>query len=142
MKYLFAVIAGLCMTFQGVFNTRLSEKIGLWETNVFVQGTALIFTFIMMIILGDGSFKDITNAKKLYLTGGIFGTIIILTVMLSIEATSPTVAIGVILISQLTSAGIIDAFGWFGTEVVEFTIFKYIGLGLMISGIVLFNFIK
>ena len=142
MKYLFAVIAGVCMTFQGIFNTRLSEKIGLWETNVFVQGTALVFTFIMMMILGDGSFKDITSAKKLYLTGGIFGTIIILTVMLSIEASSPTVAIGVILISQLTSAGIIDAFGWFGTEVIEFTLFKYIGLGLMISGIILFNFIK
>ncbi|WBW97701.1 DMT family transporter [Oceanirhabdus sp. W0125-5] len=142
MKFIFAVIAGLCMTFQGVFNTRLSEKIGLWETNVFVQGTALVLTFIIMMIFGDGNLKDITDAKKLYLTGGIFGAIIIFTVMLSIEALNPTIAIGIILISQLTSAGIIEAFGWFGTEATHFTIYKYIGVGLMLSGIALFNFTK
>ena len=34
---IFAIIAGTAMSLQGVFNTRLSEKIGLFESNVFVQ---------------------------------------------------------------------------------------------------------
>ena len=37
-----AIISGIAMSVQGVFNTRLGEKIGVWETNVFVQGSALI----------------------------------------------------------------------------------------------------
>ena len=36
-----AIISGIAMSVQGVFNTRLGEKIGVWETNVFVQGSAL-----------------------------------------------------------------------------------------------------
>ena len=31
--FLFAVIAGAAMSVQGVMNTRLSEKIGLYESN-------------------------------------------------------------------------------------------------------------
>ena len=30
------------MSFQGVMNTRLGDKVGVLETNVFVQGTGLV----------------------------------------------------------------------------------------------------
>lgn len=142
MKYIIAIIAGLCMTFQGVFNTRLSEKVGLWEANTFVQGTAFIFTLIMLFILGKGSFSELPSCNKIYLTGGFLGMIIILTVMLSFEALNPTVAVGVILVSQLTSAGLVDAFGLFDSELIQFSIFKIGGFLLMLSGIILFSISK
>ena len=41
-----SIIAGVCMSFQGVFNTRLSDKIGTWGTNVLVQGIGLAVTSI------------------------------------------------------------------------------------------------
>ena len=46
-----AIISGIAMSVQGVFNTRLGEKIGVWETNVFVQGSALILTLSLIHIL-------------------------------------------------------------------------------------------
>ena len=43
-----AIISGISMSLQGVFNTRLSEKIGTWETNTFVQATGLILSLIIL----------------------------------------------------------------------------------------------
>lgn len=136
---IFAVIAGAAMSIQGVMNTRLSEKIGLYESNLWVQGTAFVLSAIAFFILGKGNFKEIGSLNKLYLFGGALGIIITVTVMLSIGKLSPTVAIGTILISQLTVAALIDAFGLMDSDTVPFLWNKYIGLILMIGGMILFK---
>ena len=59
--------------------------------------------------------------------------------MLGIGGLSPTVSISVILVSQLLVAAIIDAFGWFGTQKATFALPQYIGLALMIGGILVFK---
>lgn len=136
---IFSIIAGIAMSFQGVFNTRLGEKIGTWETNVFVQGTGLIVTLIALLISGNGSFKNLREANKLYLTGGILGVIIIYTVMMGIKSLGPTCSIATILVAQLTAAAIIDAFGLFDSTQIKFGITKIIGVGIMIIGIIVFK---
>lgn len=142
MGFITAIISGICMTFQGVFNTRASETAGLWETNVFVQGTALIVTLIIMLIFGKGDFKALKDVNKLYLTGGILGSVIIYTVMVSMAALSPALAVATILIAQLLSASLVDGFGLFGTDVIKFTWMKFGGLILMIGGLILFKIEK
>ncbi|GAB1476976.1 DMT family transporter [Bacillota bacterium] len=137
--YLMSAIAGAAMSFQGVINTRLSEKIGLYESNVFAQATALAFGLIAMWIMGKGSFSELAGTSKIYWTGGLFGTVIIITVMLAIGNLSPTRAIAVILISQLLAAAVIDAFGWLGADKVPFTWNKWLGLSLMIAGVISFK---
>ncbi len=139
LAIIYAIISGISMTLQGVFNTRLEEKVGTWETNVIVQGTALIFTLIILMFFGKGDFKAIKEVNKLYLLGGILGVIIIFTVMKSIGAMGATLGIGVILIAQLASAGLVDAFGLFGTERVSFGVREFIGIGVMIIGIIIFK---
>ena len=59
--------------------------------------------------------------------------------MLGIGRLSPTCAITIILISQLLSAALIDAFGLLGSEKVPFLWNKYVGLALMIGGVVAFK---
>ena len=135
----FAIIAGAAMSIQGVFNTRLSEKIGLYESNTFVQLTAFVLSLIIMFIFGKGNFLEIANVNKLYLTGGIIGVIITVTVMLSIGNLSPTIAISIILISQLICASLIDMFGLFDSKQISFHISKLIGVALMIGGVIIFK---
>ena len=142
MSILWSVIAGAAMSLQGVINTRLSEKTGLFESNVFVQGTAFIFAVIVMLIFGKGDITKITSVNPIYLTGGLLGIIITVTVMLGIGSLSPAVSISIILISQLTVAAIIDAFGILGTEKAAFGLTKYIGRALMIGGMLLFKLNK
>jgi transporter family-2 protein len=136
---IFSIIAGICMSLQGVFNTRASEKIGLWETNVLVQGSGLILTLIILLIVGNGNFKAIKEVNKLYLLGGILGSIIIFSVMQGITKLGPTYSIATILVAQLLAAGLIDSFGIFGANQVKFTLSKFIGVGTMIAGIVIFK---
>ena len=127
------------MSLQGVFNTRVSEKMGLWETNVFVQGTGFILTLIVVLIIGNGDFKAIKEVNKLYLLGGALGAVIIFTVMQGITHMGPTLCIATILVAQLLAAALIDAFGIFGTVQCKFTLSKYIGVAIMILGILIFQ---
>ncbi len=137
--FLFSIIAGAAMSIQGVFNTRLSEKIGLYESNVFVQGTAFLLSIVAVLIMGKGGFKEIFSVEKYYLIGGVLGLVITVTVMLSIKGLSPTIAISTILISQLLVAALIDAFGLFGSEKVAFGWTKYVGIAMMIGGVLVFK---
>jgi bacterial/archaeal transporter family-2 protein len=136
---IFSITAGIFMSLQGVFNTRLSQKIGLWETNFIVQASGFLLTTIALLIVGSGSFKNARTANKIYYLGGVIGVIIIYSVMKGIESLGPTCSITVILIAQLTSAGIIDAFGLFGSESIKFGITKIIGILIMITGIMIFK---
>ena len=139
MGIIFSIIAGAAMSFQGVINTRLGEKIGLYEANAYIQGTAFILAIIAMLLLGKGNIREILSADKIYLTGGILGLIITITVMLGIKDLSPLISISIILISQLTVAAVIDAFGLLGTEKVAIGFTKIIGFVLMVAGVVLFK---
>ena len=139
MGFVFAILAGAAMSVQGVMNTRLSEKLGLYESNAWVQGTAFVLSLLAMWIWGKGSYRELGQTPKVYLLGGALGLVITLTVMLAIGRLSPTVAISTILIAQLLVAAIIDAFGWLGAERVAFHWNKFAGMALMIGGVVLFK---
>ncbi len=135
-----AIIAGAAMSVQGVMNTRLSEGIGLYESNAFVQGTAFAFSLIACLIAGNGSFKAIAEVNKLYLFGGLLGLVITVTVMISMQKLTPVTSVSVILIAQLLTAAVIDALGIMGTDKMAFGWNKYVGLGVMIAGMLLFKF--
>lgn len=140
MQYiLFSVLAGAAMSVQGVMNTGLSEKIGLFESNAFVQGTAFLLSLIVMFIFGKGSFGNFFETKPVFWLGGVLGILITVFVMLAMKNSSPTIAVSIILIAQLTVAAVIDAFGLMDTPKVPFHWTKYVGLGFMILGVILFK---
>ena len=139
LSVIWSIIAGAAMSFQGVLNTGLSKKIGLFESNAFVQGTAFILSLVVMLMFGNGSLREIMSVKKVYLLGGAIGVLITVTVMLAIKGLSPTVAISIILISQLVTAAIIDFFGLFGAEKIQFHFTHIIGVLLMTAGIIVFK---
>lgn len=134
-----SLLAGLFMSVQGVFNTRLSEKIGLWETNTIVQGIGFALTLVIMIFIGKGDIKNISTANKLYLLGGPLGAAIIFTVMCGMSKLGPTYAVSAILIAQLVSAALIEAFGLFDSNKSHFGMGKIIGAAIMLIGIIVFE---
>ena len=62
MGIIFSALAGAAMSLKGVINTRLNSKIGLWEANAFVQGTAFLLSLIAAFVFGKGNFKDIVDS--------------------------------------------------------------------------------
>lgn len=136
---IFSIVAGMAMSVQGVMNTRLGEGIGNMEANAFVQGTAFALALAVLIFWRQGSFTALGQVNKLYWLGGVLGIVITLTVMLGIKSLGTTLAISIILISQLLVAAVIDAFGLMGSEKVAFGWSKYVGLALMTGGMLLFK---
>lgn len=136
---IFAIVAGVAMSFQGVFNTRLGAKIGCWQTNLIVQGSAFLITLVVVLFVRDGNLKNLKDINKLYFLGGALGVIIIFTVMKGIELLGATYAISTILVAQLTAAALIDALGLFDTNQVRFGTTKIIGVIIMVIGIIIFK---
>ena len=134
-----AIISGIAMSIQGVFNTRLGEKIGVWETTLLVQAIALMVSIVIFFFLRDGSYAYLRNSNKMYLLGGVLGVVITFTVIKSVSSMGPALGIGIILISQLLSAALIDAFGLFGSERIKFSLNHFLGIAIMIIGIVIFK---
>ncbi|CAB1254946.1 DMT family transporter [Clostridium sp. MT-14] len=132
---LYSIIAGISMSIQGVFNTRLSEKIGLWATNTIVQGVGFIITLIIVLSSGKENWGNINCCKKLYFLGGVFGVIITFTVMQGIKSLGTTHSISIILVSQLLAAALIDFWGLFDSQKINFTFNKIAGIIIMIIGI-------
>ena len=137
LGFLCALIAGAAMSIQGVMNTRLGDKVGVLETNALVQGVGFLLALVIVFFFGKGNIRLIGQAPWYSWLGGVIAPIITVTVMLSIKGLSPTVAISAILLSQLTVAALIDAFGWLGSDKLPFTWQKYVGVGLMAAGVVM-----
>lgn len=142
LGFIYSIVSGIFMSIQGVFNTRLSEKIGLWETNTLVQGVGFLITLVIMFFAGEGSIKNISSVNKLYLLAAPLGVGITLTVMCGIGKLGPAYATSAILIAQLLFSGIIEGFGLFGTEKTQFEFTKILGFIILIIGILVFKWEK
>ena len=137
LGFLYALIAGAAMSFQGVMNTRLGDKVGVLETNALVQLIGFVLALIIALFFGKGDIRQLGQAPWYAYLGGVLAPVITVTVMLAIAGLSPTVAISTILLSQLTIAALIDAFGWLGAEKLPFTWQKLLGVALMVGGVLL-----
>lgn len=136
---IFSILAGIFVSLQSVFNTRVSDKVGLFETTVIVHVTGLIVAIAAMVLWGDGSLKRIGEVNKLYLLGGAFGVIIIYSVMRGISLLGATFSVSILLVTQLIVATTIDIFGLFDSPQIKFDFTKPLGILIMIAGIVVFK---
>ncbi len=137
---LLALLAGLLMSVQGVFNTRVMDSSNMWATNSWVHLTAFIVSISVWFFAGRENLLSVLHVgNKLYLFGGVIGAFITFTVIRSISSLGPAYATMLILFAQLLIACAIEFFGLFGTEKVCFEWSKIIGAVLMITGIIVFQ---
>lgn len=137
LGFVYALAAGAAMSFQGVMNTRMGDRIGVLETSAWVQLTGFLLALAAALIFGRGQWQQFVGAPWYAYLGGVLAPVITVTVMLAIAGLSPTIAISTILLSQLTVAALIDAFGLMGAERLPFTWQRIVGIGLMAAGVVM-----
>ncbi|MBR3807373.1 MAG: DMT family transporter [Lachnospiraceae bacterium] len=135
-----AILSGICMSVQGVFNTEVTKQSGIWVTNVFVQASAMLLCFIIWAVTDRSSFEGLLRVEPKYmLLGGAIGAVITYTVIKSMDALGPARAVMCIVIAQLVAAYVIELFGWFGVDKQPFEWRKVIGMAVAIAGIVVFK---
>ncbi len=138
--FLIAVISGLLMSVQGVFNTQVTKTTGMWVANAFVQFTAFLVCIAIWAISDRTSFGTLLKVEPRYmLIGGILGAGITYTVIKAMDMMGPAKAVMMIVTAQILAAYLIELFGLFGVEKQPFSRRKVIGILLAAGGIILFK---
>lgn len=140
MGIIIALLSGALMSVQGVFNTEVTKTTSIWVSNSFVQFTALIVCLLAWLFTGRDSFMKLTMVQPKYeLLGGIIGAFITFTVIQSMSKLGPAKATMLIVIAQLIISYVIEIFGIFGVDKVEFELRKFIGMVIAIIGVIIFK---
>ncbi|WP_046227628.1 DMT family transporter [Paenibacillus dauci] len=134
---LFALLGGACITLQGVANNRISQDIGTWQAATITQLTGFILAALVLLIVRDGSWQGFKQVKPLYLFGGALASIIIYSEVMAIQYVGVTLTVSALLIAQLCVTFLIDLRGWFGVVRQKMTMPQFIGILMMIGGVII-----
>ncbi|WNB92758.1 DMT family transporter [Bacillus sp. NEB1478] len=137
---LFAFFGGAFITLQGVANSRISQDIGSWQAAMITQLTGFIMAFTILMILRDKKWRNFKQVKPLYLIGGSFGAIVVYSNITAIYHIGVTLTISGLLIAQLCLTFLIDSKGWFGVSKQKMRMPQFIGMGMMITGVIILSF--
>ena len=140
---LVALISGALMSIQGVFNTEVTKQTSLWVSTGWVQLSAFAVCVLAWIFTGRDSIAALWQVENKYtLLGGVIGAFITITVIQSMGSLGPARAAMLIVISQLAVAYVIELFGLFGVEKVDFEWRRLLCMAIAIVGIVIFKWEK
>ncbi len=130
---LLAAGAGILMAIQGSINGALSKVIGTLEANFILHAIGLIIIVVMLFIfnMGKGDLNMVSRAPWYLYLGGAINVAIIFMVMVSIAKSGAGMATTAIITGQLAMALVIDQFGLFGLDKVDFSWTRGLGLVLM-----------
>ncbi|WP_368907443.1 DMT family transporter, partial [Bacillus wiedmannii] len=134
-----AILAGILISLQSVFNTKVNENVGQWLTTTCVLGIGLISSVLFYIITEKSISVNFHTTNYLFYVSGLFGIGLIICIMGAIKSLGPAYTVLISLITQLVVALCIDTFGLFGMESIPLQINKLVGIGLLIIGIGIFK---
>ncbi|MDF9611133.1 DMT family transporter [Bacillus cereus] len=134
-----AILAGVLISLQSVFNTKVNENVGQWLTTACVLGIGLISSILFYIITENSISIKVYTTNYLFYVSGLFGIGLIICIMIAIKNLGPAYTVLISLITQLVVALSIDTFGLFGMESVPLQINKLVGIGLLIFGVGIFK---
>ncbi len=134
-----AILAGILISLQSVFNAKVNENVGQWLTTTCVLGIGLISSILFYIITENSINIKVYTTNYLFYVSGLFGIGLIICIMGAIKSLGPAYTVLISLITQLVVALSIDTFGLFGMEIVPLQINKLVGIGLLIFGVGIFK---
>ncbi|WP_379152598.1 DMT family transporter [Paenibacillus sp. sgz5001063] len=137
---IFAFIAGACITLQGVANARISQDIGTWQAATITQFIGFLMALMILLFVRDAKKQGFKQVKPLYLLGGALAAFIIFSEVTAIQGIGVTLTISALLIAQLCLTFVIDIKGWFGVMKQKMRLPQFIGIGMMIVGVVILKF--
>ncbi len=139
---LVAVLIGICIATQGVFNTNVGQSTGMFEA-AFISITVTFLTITtVMLIFGKGDLTQFAQVPKYYLLAGVMGATIVTLTIFAIRTLGPATAISIFVAVQLSVSVIFEHFGLFKVPVTPISLMRVLGICLLIVGAALIKGIK
>lgn len=134
-----AILAGSLVGLQNIFNNKVNERAGSWTTTTLVLGLGFLASFIIGLLLEGKQLFDLENMQPWYWFSGCIGVGVVTCLVQGVKLLGPTYAISIALASQLIFAVLFDSLGLFGLDKVPFTSKQFIGVLVIICGMILFK---
>ncbi|WP_438432649.1 DMT family transporter [Gorillibacterium sp. sgz500922] len=136
---LLAFMAGSLVSLQNIFNSKMNEHNGSWTTTAVVLGLGFAASTALGLLLNGNGFWTFGHLKLWYPFSGLFGIGVVVCLVRAMRLAGPTLAVSLVMTSQLTLALILDSVGAFGLERVPFQTNKLIGVLILIAGVAVFQ---
>lgn len=135
LPFIVAAISGIAMAIQGTLNSVLAQKTSLMAATLAVHVIGSIIALLAALVLCVPLLSTGWLSVPWYLyLGGILSVIIIGLVAISIPKIGVCNATTAIIIGQVSTAVLIDHFGWFGVERLPWSSWQLLGIALFAAG--------
>jgi transporter family-2 protein len=144
MYYFFLLLAfliGVTNTFQSGVNSQL--RVATQNpilSSIISFATGLCLLLVCYLFFNKESVPTLDTLKSISWwkwLGGVFGAFYVLTVILIVKEIGPANLLCLIIAGQLIAGVLIDHFGWVGFAVHSINVWRVLGIGLIIGGVVL-----
>ncbi|WP_137790173.1 DMT family transporter [Bacillus sp. E(2018)] len=137
---LFAILAGVLVGLQNIFNTRVNDHAGTWSTTALVLGLGFLASMTLGVVFEGKELFVLKNMETWFWFSGLIGVGVVVCLVQGTKLLGPTFAISIVLTSQLGSALMWDSLGLFGVEKIPFTSQQLLGVLVIIGGVIVFKF--
>ncbi|ANY68311.1 hypothetical protein BBD42_18900 [Paenibacillus sp. BIHB 4019] len=137
---LFSLMAGALVSIQAIFNSKVNERAGTWATTTLVLGLGFLASMTIGFILEGKQLFAWQEMQPWFWFSGLIGVGVVMSLVQAMKRLSPTIAISIVMTSEVLFALLWDSLGWMGLEQVPFTINKLLGVMVIIGGIFVLKF--
>ena len=111
---LLSIAAGMSNAFQAPINAALSKFTGVIESSCISFVVGALSLFVVAVITGKGRILNFIEAPPYLLIGGVFGAILVTTMLYVITKVGAAVTISSVITGQMIAALVIDQIGFLG----------------------------
>lgn len=139
--FILGLVCGVGMPMQTSINTKLGQK--LKSTYLSSATTFLVAsvgaTIIMLLTTGgiDIPFARLAGEPLWIWTGGICGTFIVILSITSLPKLGSIETMVMLVLGQIAIGLAVDNFGWFHQEVINLTVWRFLGSALVLAGTII-----
>ncbi|SUM31792.1 Integral membrane protein [Staphylococcus gallinarum] len=109
---------------------------------VLAQSFLIIINLIVNPHVFTLAFYDNQSLSYVWYVGGMLGVIFLTGNLVLLPRLGASLTVVMTVAGQIIMGVLIDTFGWFGAEHEPFTLFKVLGVILLIFGIILMNYVR
>ena len=135
---LFALIAGMALPTQFSINAQLRSLVGspiLASTISFIVGSIALL-ILSLFQQGVRFNKGWLEGPWWIFTGGLLGAFYVVATIVLIPRIGAASTVAFILTGQIIASVLIDHFGLFGVQIQSINLYKFIGVSLIIIGVI------
>ncbi len=143
MKYIFmlaAFLSGTTIPLQSSINSGISLKLGNPFYGAAVSFIGGAFVSLLIILLSPAGLPPIqrfAGINWIYFTGGIYGLLIVVSVINSVPHAGVVSTLVCVIAGQLVMSVFFDHFGWFGVNVIKISPRRITGIILLLTAVYL-----